>query len=203
MSYYNNDIYEYLQKINSYIEYQNHKISQLEEQILFLQKEMEKIKNTPKTTIEKIEYKFDQLKVETLEGTLNIGISPNGNESIEDYAVNTRQSSESTINNELSNESMLQEIQMEINQFFENQFFPEIEQIEKKYHTQLGEDNHQLIIDDIKKQLDDRIQFYINQLPLAEKNQDSISQMKQVTEKVLNDIRIALDKYIENFSKKE
>ena len=203
MSYYNNDIYEYLQKINSYIEFQNHKISQLEEQILFLQKEMEKIKNTPKTTIEKIEYKFDQLKVETLEGTLNIGISPNGNETIEDYAVNTRQSSESTINNELSNESMLQEIQMEINQFFENQFFPEIEQIEKKYHTQLGEDNHQLIIDDIKKQLDDRIQFYINQLPLAEKNQDSISQMKQVTEKVLNDIRIALDKYIENFSKKE
>ncbi len=202
MSYYNHDTYDYLQKIHSYIEYQNQKISQLEEQILFLQKEIEKIKNTPKTTIEKIEYKFDQLKVETLEGTLNIGISPNGNEVIEDYTVNNK-INEHSISNDSSHEGLLDQIQMEINKFFENQFFPEIEQIEKKYDTQLGEENHQLIIEDIKKQLDDRIQFYVNQLPLADQDHASINQMKKVTEKVLNDVRIAIDQYIAQFSKKE
>lgn len=203
MSYYNHDTYEYLQEIHRYIEYLNHKTSKLEEQILSLKKEIEEIKNTPKTTIEKIEYKFDQLKVETLEGTLNIGISPNGNDVIEDYTVNNKANENSLINNESSHENMLDQIQMEINQFFENQYFPEIEQIEKKYDTQLGEENHRLIIEDIRKQLDDRIQFYMNQLSLVDKDQDSIGQKKEVTEKVLHDVRMAIDQYIAQFSKKE
>ncbi len=38
--------------------------------------------------MEKIEYKFDQLKVESLDGTLNIGLNPsNLKETIEDLAV--------------------------------------------------------------------------------------------------------------------
>ena len=34
-----------------------------------------------------LEYKFDQLKVETLEGTLNIGLNPTDLQGIEDFSV--------------------------------------------------------------------------------------------------------------------
>ena len=34
-----------------------------------------------------MEYKFDQLKVETLEGTLNIGLNPSDLQGIEDFSV--------------------------------------------------------------------------------------------------------------------
>ena len=34
-----------------------------------------------------MEYKFDQLKVETLEGTLNIGLNPSDLQAIEDFSV--------------------------------------------------------------------------------------------------------------------
>ena len=34
-----------------------------------------------------LEYKFDQLKVETLEGTLNIGLNPSDLQGIEDFSI--------------------------------------------------------------------------------------------------------------------
>ena len=37
---------------------------------------MNSLKEAPSTKIDRIEYKFDQLKIETLEGTLNIGLNP-------------------------------------------------------------------------------------------------------------------------------
>ncbi len=56
------------------------KIHSLEQKIIELQ-------NRPPVHVEKMEYKFDQLKVETLEGTLNIGLNPADLQNIEDFSV--------------------------------------------------------------------------------------------------------------------
>lgn len=56
-----------------------------------LSQELTTMRDTPKINVEKIEYKFDQLKVESLDGTLNIGLNPNSlKETIEDLAVEQR-----------------------------------------------------------------------------------------------------------------
>ena len=43
--------------------------------------------------LNELEYKFDQLKVETLEGTLNIGLNPTDLQGIEDFSVPTQKRS--------------------------------------------------------------------------------------------------------------
>ncbi len=49
--------------------------------------ELQQLKEKPAVHVDRIEYKFDQLKVETLEGTLNIGLNPSDLSGIEDFAV--------------------------------------------------------------------------------------------------------------------
>lgn len=71
-------LYDYLVKLRRYLSWQTKKIQTLEQRLLLLENQLKELEQQPRTTIERIEYKFDQLKVETLEGTLNIGITPNG-----------------------------------------------------------------------------------------------------------------------------
>lgn len=45
------------------------------------------IKDKPTTNIERIDYQFDQLKIERLEGTLNIGLNPSDPNSVQNFEV--------------------------------------------------------------------------------------------------------------------
>ena len=63
----------WVQQVMKHMENQQQLINQLTQKIEQLQ-----MNESPKTVIEKIEYHFDQLKIDTLEGTLQIGLTPNG-----------------------------------------------------------------------------------------------------------------------------
>ncbi|KPC97583.1 putative spore germination protein GerPC [Geobacillus sp. BCO2] len=81
-------IYEYFVQLHRYLLWQTKKIRALERRLRSLEARLREMEAQPRTSIERIEYKFDQLKVETLEGTLNIGIAPPGaGGAIEDFAV--------------------------------------------------------------------------------------------------------------------
>ena len=69
------------------IQLQEQCIQNLEQKISMLQTEIEELKARPYTKIDNIEYKFDQLKVEKLNGTLNIGLNPFSKEAVEDFSV--------------------------------------------------------------------------------------------------------------------
>ena len=69
-------MYQYLQQLHSIVMKQENKILHLEKAIFQLNKEIQELKQKPAIHVDKMEYKFDQLKVETLEGTLNIGLNP-------------------------------------------------------------------------------------------------------------------------------
>ena len=71
----NDNFYAILQRMQQSIEQQNHRIKMLEDMIDDLTDNYNELSKTPKTNIEKIEYKFDQLKIERLDGTLNIGLN--------------------------------------------------------------------------------------------------------------------------------
>jgi spore germination protein PC len=60
----------------------------LQRTVASLQTEIAAVKEQKGVRIDRIEYSFDQLKVERLEGTLNIGVAPGGLQSVEDFAVN-------------------------------------------------------------------------------------------------------------------
>jgi len=77
----------YIQQLFSMLESQQKEIVQLRQSISRLSSELNQLKEKPAMTVERLEYKFDQLKVERLEGTLNIGINPADLESIDDLSV--------------------------------------------------------------------------------------------------------------------
>ncbi|WP_413302168.1 spore germination protein GerPC [Bacillus sp. 1P10SD] len=81
------DYSQYLQWLQMYIQAQEKRIVTLEATVQKMQEEMKQIKEKQPIRVDKIEYKFDQLKVETLEGTLNIGLNPSDLSEIEDFAV--------------------------------------------------------------------------------------------------------------------
>lgn len=68
----------YFQKLNDYLKWQTERIRYLESRIDGLEQELDKVKSQDRIRIDKIEYNFDQLKVEKLDGTLNVGIAPRG-----------------------------------------------------------------------------------------------------------------------------
>ena len=83
----NQDIYQILQSMQTYIYNQDILIRGMQKKIQSLEKRVSEIQNRTPVHIDRMEYKFDQLKVETLEGTLNIGLNPSDLQGIEDYSV--------------------------------------------------------------------------------------------------------------------
>lgn len=71
----------------------------MEKTLASLIEEIEQLKARPPVRVDRIEYAFDQLKIETLDGTLNIGINPSDLSSIEDAAIPKRRASPMPIMN--------------------------------------------------------------------------------------------------------
>ena len=83
----NQDVYQILQSMQAYIYQQDKVLRDLQKKIQTIEETVSEIKKTTFCQIERMEYKFDQLKVETLEGTLNIGLNPSDLQAIEDFSV--------------------------------------------------------------------------------------------------------------------
>ena len=79
---------QWAQQLSAYIEMQKQRIDKLEQTVTKLQTDLKALKDQKRIHIDKIEYNFDQLKVEKLDGTLTIGISPSSLDHIEDFSVN-------------------------------------------------------------------------------------------------------------------
>ncbi|OCA84315.1 hypothetical protein A8F94_16525 [Bacillus sp. FJAT-27225] len=81
------DIYQVLQWMQGQIQAFGQKIATLEESLRCAEEEIRLLKEKPAIQVGTIQYKFDQLKVETLDGTLNIGLNPKDLQGIEEMAI--------------------------------------------------------------------------------------------------------------------
>ncbi|MFT9486013.1 MAG: spore germination protein GerPC [Tepidibacillus sp.] len=198
----NSDLYEYVQHLYSHVKGQNDRINQLNALLLQLQEQMEVIKKDRQINIEKIEYKFDQLKIETLEGTLNIGLTPNGSGMFEELAVN-QQVAEDVKVYSTKQADLFTQIQESVLQYLNHDVFKDINQIEQKYfRTVESEQQRQMVIEDIKKQIDERIHLYLNQYKNWDKeNEQEIE--KNIVQQIISDIKQAIEYFIQNLPQKE
>ncbi|ANB61587.1 spore germination protein GerPC [Anoxybacteroides amylolyticum] len=191
--------HNYFTKLHEYLTWQTNKINKLEQQLVRLEKEIQELKQRPQTTIEKIEYKFDQLKVETLEGTLNIGLTPNGGTTIEDFAV----SPEKTVIPK-PEPVLFRNIQAKINDYLANDCKTLLAELETKYMYPLDDVYRQFILQDIHRQVDERIQFYLQQKMNSGYVPDPSSSEAVETEiiqKVKQDIEQSLDSFMKHLPK--
>jgi spore germination protein PC len=169
-----------IQQLFHHLHWQAQKLMQLESSQQNISREIESIKKEPTTPmIDKIEYKFDQLKIEKLEGTLNIGITPNSGKSIEDFSINGQALDERSTGS----------IQNKINDYLHTDMPLEIQRLSGEFNIFLDHERLSLIIEDLKKQTEERIRYY--------------SSEDAIFEKVKKDMLAGINQYFKNLSESE
>lgn len=190
------------QQLYQYINNQNKRISNLETLVSELQKEVTSLRDKPSINVERIEYKFDQLKVETLEGTLNIGLNPSDLEGIEDLAVNKQTLSPSPVpplKQEVDMEGLQKNLMPRIEEYIEKEVPAIITDTEIQLGTSLDDSYHELVKEDIRKQMPQRIQFYAQSMPLHhERQHQETSWEEKIYTKVKSDINTAIFSFMSN-----
>lgn len=177
--------YQYLQWLQSWIQAQENRIIALEKSLQQMADEIKSLREKPSIQVDTIEYKFDQLKVETLEGTLNIGLNPGELQGIEDLAVNNQ-----AVNPPISPKGQMQramEIEETILSYLDSDLPSILEKTQKKLNIHSNESSYLAFIkEDIIKQLPTRIDFHIK---AAGKQERSGEDMQESNQKIIERIK--------------
>lgn len=153
------DYSQYIQWLQQCVQAQERRIAQLEQQVRQMEADLKQLKEKPPIQVGTIEYKFDQLKVETVEGTLNIGLNPTDLQGIEDFAI-----SQPNMNNPVDPKGQMQrsmEIEESIYHYLETDLPAIITETQTKLNIQPNDAYLSFIKEDIKKQLPSRIDFHL------------------------------------------
>ncbi len=201
---YNYDFMTAIQQLYQYLETQQRKLTELELRIVELQDGLDGMKRENSGKVERIEYKFDQLKVERLEGTLNIGITPTGGvepTAIEDFSIN-----KNTIDVPIASQHdpiLFESIKNAIYQYLNRDCFQVMAAYEQQYNYPLDTSYRNFIIDDVRKQIDSRIQYYLRGTNVTERNEETLKEIEEVTiNNVINDINRTIEQFIKHLPQK-
>lgn len=188
------DVHFYIKQLYDYVNLQQQEIASLKQSISNLTTEMKQLKEKPSVTVERLEYKFDQLKVETLEGTLNIGLNPSDLTNMDDFSVPTPTTSGG--NPLLKNISFKRALTDKLDDYLNNQLDTIINDNERQIGRQLDSTYTNLIRDDILKQLPARIDHYI--YSFGSYQNDGLDE-EQLFEKIYNTIVADIHKAVHSF----
>lgn len=153
------DLYQYLQWLQMCIQAQEKRIAALENTVQKLQNQLKQIQEKPTIHVDTIEYKFDQLKVETLEGTLNIGLNPNDLSGIEDFAVENQ-----SLKTPFSPKHQMRismKIEESIRDYLQTDLPQIIDETQRTLSIPPNESYLSFIKEDIMKQLPSRIDYHL------------------------------------------
>jgi spore germination protein PC len=189
----NQDLYQILQSIQAHIYQQDRKILSLQKKISTLQQKITELEKRPPIKVERMEYKFDQLKVETLEGTLNIGLNPSDLQGIEDFSVPGKSGPPPPA----ERMKMFTDIEDSINQYLDTNIQSIVEDAGQQLQFRVEHTHYDFILQDIKKQLPNRIEFYLDQPPLNA--EESPQQQKEhILEQVKKEIHHGVLTFLQN-----
>jgi spore germination protein PC len=182
------------------IQAQENRIAVLEQTLQKLREEIKQIKDKPSINVEKIEYKFDQLKVETLDGTLNIGLNPSDLSAIEDFAVQNQ-----SVNTPSSPKMQMQrtmKIEEEIFRYLESDLPALFEDAKKKLNIQLDDSYLDFIKQDIQKQLPSRIEYHLKAAYSNERAGSGEDDDKKIIEIIKQEIQNGVTIFVQHLPQK-
>lgn len=189
------NFYTYTVEMKKYLEKQEQRILTLEAEIHSLAAKLQQMTNQRSVTIEKIEYKFDQLKIEKLDGTLNIGVNPGDIEEFVDSTVSNMSSSSPTSFTTEQREIVTSQITAEVSAFIDRELSEMIAQHEAQTGERFEGQYDNFIREDLFKQLPERIEFYLNHHPYNK----NIEQANEYTEKIIEQIKTDISQAIYHF----
>lgn len=189
------DTHLYIRQLFDHINKQQQEINDLRDALQLLTKDVNQLKEKPAVTVERLEYNFDQLKVDTLEGTLNIGLNRNDLNQLDDLAI---PATEPTKNQLFLRDANFKNIILDkLSDYINNDFLTVISDTEAQTGKRLHESYTDLIKKDIKKQLPARMDHYIHQLssqPLEDMTEEQLQE--KIYQSVVTDIDQAVHAFI-------
>ncbi|RRJ65827.1 hypothetical protein EHV15_25095 [Paenibacillus oralis] len=192
----------WLDQINHALRWQYDKLFLLENEMSALKKQLQALQSMPRQHVEKIDYNFEQLKVENLNGTLIIGISPNDQGTIEDLSVAGKQTEDVSLGQDPGDptKSSIQTIKIEMQRYIKEDIATLLAEKANHRNLNLTADQLQKIMDDMSRQIEDRLAFYMAQL---QEDANVHDQHEQVERRLKDDLVQATDKYIDYFHQLE
>jgi spore germination protein PC len=188
-------------QLHAYLQRQNEALRDIEQQLKLLRDEWESFRKQHVQPV-KHEYRFDLLKVEHLQGNLHIGVKPDGGGTdLGQLAVNNEAIS---LNPESRNVSgSFEGVRRKVAEFFKHEAADALKQMEEKWSVSLDELHRQFVIQDVERQIDERIRHYLNVQGSADQPAEQLE--RDIFEKVKADILGTFDVYIQhlNGGKKE
>jgi spore germination protein PC len=171
-------------------------LKQMTEQLSQLQKQLEQIKSKPPIHIE---YHFDQLKVNRLEGTLNVGLTPQDIQGIESFEAPDPACITPKAEPNQQAEPPISGLQNQMNEYMNNHASDQLIVMEREYGVTLDENHRTRIVDDVKKQLKERVHYYARTVPYPSKGTEvELYEWNQtINEKTIRDIQSAFSAYLQ------
>ncbi|AIM17393.1 spore gernimation protein [Bacillus sp. X1(2014)] len=166
------DFYQYLQSLKGTIQSHEKRIAILEQTIQKMQKEIKELNEKKTIHVDRIEYKFDQLKVETLDGTLNIGLNPNDLSAIEEFEVQNQTNSPPNSPKMQMQRSLF--IEEAIYRYLDTDLPRIMEESQKKLGMEPNDSYFEFVKQDIIKQLPNRIDFHLKMKQEKERSNEGI-----------------------------
>lgn len=201
---YNQEWSQYIHQLHTYLQNQNKIIEEMRQMIQSLHGEVNELKiKESQPPVVRNEYKFDLLKIERLEGTLNIGLTPNGTQSsIDEFAVDQAMQVPQARGQDET--ETYHKIQNQIHTYLDHDAYHTLMKIEQHFSYPLDDPYRKFIIEDIKKQINSRIQHYVQKLQFDGLEEHSRNERQQeVVAKVKMDIEKTFETFIRNLPKKE
>jgi len=168
----------------------------LGQQLSALEEQLAGMGDRPSTHIDKIEYRFEQLKVDTLAGTLQIGISHNAEGLIEDLAVQQSSAEDIKLGSTYGKGGeMFPHIATELQDYACSELYRDIDEAAAQAGTPLDPELRERIASDLAKQLQNRAVLYMKEVPTKESPDPTAEQT--ILAKVKADVRSGLKQYFE------
>lgn len=190
------DFSQYLQWFQNCIQAHEARIASLEKTVQLLQNEIKQLNEKKTIHVDRIEYKFDQLKVETLEGTLTIGLNPNDLSGIEDFAVQNQ-----ALKNPLTPQAQMQrsmKIEDAIYQYLDTELPQIIDNTQKNLNLPPNESIYSFIKNDIVNQLPKRIDHHLKATLQTDRTMDESSIDEQIIEILKQEITNGVHLFLSN-----
>ena len=189
----NQNMYQVLQSMQAYMHKQDQKIRNLQQKMISMEQKITELQSRPPVHVEKLEYKFDQLKVETLEGTLNIGLNPTDLQRIEDFSVPNKNGAASPS----QRMALFTDLENSIHQYLDSNLISIMTDAGQQLNLQVDESYREFILQDIKKQLPNRIEYYLNQ-PLRNSNDSPEQQKEYILEQMQKEIHYGVLSFLQH-----
>lgn len=210
----------YFEQLTHYLTWQDERMSELERQLVQLRRELNELKEQRSVRIERIEYKFDQLKIEKLEGQLHIGLSPEGAQSIEQLVTGGQglEGSEDgfAVHKEVvtvgppagdpmsagavATDSAIQDIRTSaaerVAAYLAKDCADDIAAASNRLNMKLDEDYIDLMVDDLRRQVDARIRHYARAGIVSGHDPADDSLADAIASRVIRDIQAAVKRHL-------